>query len=327
MQNTESAVLQTNSLKNFGPGIDYLARGIARLQPRPHHTTLLTYLNTCWPEASFKHRLTRSGWFRTGGIRHQDGTLLSQDMQQWLERSLRQSGDFEQLLIDLESLQPLVTRYNGATHFFTASYGHAPEACWQLEVEELQEVMDRQLLNSTAEPPQDLADLTDPLHPAKLDGQPLGFPVYRLGCLINLHLALETAVNAPSLRRFFSEWNEGPGSGLTDFHRHWFFQRHQSRNRYGVDELRLQPHAIKANMLKTHPWNLHDDVTGIAAQLRSFDKAAGFFGAWYFGMVAGNLVPRELAERLQDDWLKDYRYISERQAEWIRNWLHKPYTL
>ncbi len=125
MQNTESAVLQTNSLKNSGPGIDYLARGIARLQPRPHHTTLLTYLNTCWPEASFKHRLTRSGWFRTGGIRHQDGTLLSQDMQQWLERSLRQSGDFEQLLIDLESLQPLVTRYMAPRTSLRPVTGHA----------------------------------------------------------------------------------------------------------------------------------------------------------------------------------------------------------
>ncbi|WP_417582276.1 hypothetical protein [Nitrincola sp.] len=327
MQNRVSAIVQPDSLQHSGPGVDYLAKGIARLQPRPHHTALLTYLNTCWPEASFKHRFSRSGWFRSGGIRHQDGTLLSQNIEEWLERSLQQSGDFEQLLIDIESLQPLVTRFNGVTHFFTASYGHAPEACWQLEVEELQEVMDRQLLNSTAAAPLDLADLTDPLHPARLDGQPLGFPVYRVSCLTNLHLALETAVNTPSLQRFFSEWKEGPGSGLTDFHRHWFFQRHQSQNPYGVQELRLQPQAIKASTLKTLPWELSANATDMAAQLRSFDKAAGFFGAWYFAMVAGNLVPKELAQRLQEDWINDYRYISERQALWIRNWLHKPYTL
>ena len=324
MHNRVLAVVPPYSDQHFGPSVDDLAEGIARLPPRPHHTPLLSYLNTCWPEVRFQHRFTRSGWFRTGGIRHQNGTLISQDMESWLETLLRQSGDFEQLLMDLESLQPLVTRFNVVTHFFTASYGHTPEACWQLEVDELQEVMDRQLLNSAATEPLDLSDLTDPLYPATLEGQPLGFPVYRLGGLINVHLALEIAVNGPSLERFFNEWTE---SGLTDFHRHWFFQRHQRQNRYGVQELHLQPYAIKASSLKGHPWDLNTNATDMADQLRSFDKVAGFFGAWYFCLVAGNLVPLALAERLQEDWVNDYRYISERQSLWIGKWLHKPYRL
>lgn len=324
MQNRVLAVVPSEGVRHFGPNVDELAEGIARLPPRPHHTTLLSYLSTYWPEAQFQHRFTRTGWFRSGGVRHQDGTLISQNIESWLETSLRQSGDFEQLLMDLEALQPLVTRFNGVTHFFTASYGNAPEACWQLEVEELQEVMDRHLLNPAATEPLDVSDLTDPLHPATLDGQPVGFPVYRLGSLINLHLALAVAVNAPSLQRFFNEWSE---SRLPDFHHHWFFQRQEVQNHYGVQALRLLPQAIKADALREHSWDLNANATEMADQLRSFDKTAGFFGAWYFCMVTGNLVPKALAERLQHDWINNYRYISERQSLWIHKWLHQPYSL
>lgn len=308
------------------PDIKQLAEQIAEVQPRPHHSRLLELLQQVWPEVEFKHRLTRSGWYRPGGVCTSQGMILGKDLETWLQNALHKMEDFEQLLADLEIMQPLVTRFNGSTHFFTASYGSAPEASWQLEVEELQEVMDRRMLNDQADLPEDLADLLEPLQPALLDGQPLGSPRYQLGQLVNLREVLSAAVNAPLLERFFIEWCEGPGK-TTDFHQHWFFQRHESLSRYGVSQLRMQPHAIKARHLKTMPWDLAEDAMGIASQLRSFDKAASYTGAWYFCMVAGNLVPRELASRLQDDWLADYRYISEAQQSWIRSWLHQPYTL
>ncbi|SFX61369.1 hypothetical protein [Marinospirillum alkaliphilum] len=308
------------------PDAELLTQALPGIQPRPHHSRLLEWLKATWPELTFHHRLTRSGWYRPGGVCTSQGQILATDLEAWLNQALGKVEDFEQLLADLEIMQPLVTRFNGSTHFFTASYGKAPEACWQLEVEELQEVMDRKLLNGDAELPEDLADLLEPMHPARLDGHPVGAPKYRLGCLTNLHLALEEAVNAPLLQRFFREWQEATGDAV-DFHQFWFFQRHESLTRYGVAQLRLQPHAIKARHLKTLPWDLTVEPMALATQLRSYDKAAGYNGAWYFGLVAGNLVPRELAARLQDDWLAEYRYIAERQAALIRDWLHQPYTL
>lgn len=308
------------------PDIQQLAVQIAEVQPRPHHSRLLELLQKVWPEMEFKHRLTRSGWYRPGGVCTSQGVMLGQDLESWLQTALGKVEDFEQLLVDLEIMQPLVTRFNGATHFFTASYGKAPEACWQLEVEELQEVMDRRLINDQADLPEDMADLLEPMQPALIDAQPLGSPRYQLGKLLNLRELLTSAINAPLLERFFAEWKDGSGQSV-DFHQHWFFQRHESLTRYGVSQLRLQPHAIKAKHLKTLPWDLTAEPMALAAQLRSYDKAAGYNGAWYFGLVAGNLVPRDLASRLQDDWLADYRYISETQQSWIRSWLHQPYTL
>ena len=144
--------------------------------------------------------------------------------------------------------------------------------------------------------------------------------------MITIREAVQEAANAPLIERFLNEWQEGPGRSEA-FHHHWFFQRHESLTRYGVTQLRMQPHSIQAKQLKTLPWNLTDDALELAAQLRAFDKAAGYNGAWYFGLVAGNLVPRDLASRLIEDWQEGFRYISDLQAALIRGWLHQPYTL
>lgn len=308
------------------PDAALLAEALPGIPPRPHHARLLAWLNETWPDLQFSYRLTRSGWHRPGGLCTGQGQVLARDLDGWLQRALEKAGDFEQLLLDLELMQPLVTRFNGATHFFTAAYGRAPEACWQLEIEELQEVLDRRLLNPVAPIPDDLADLLEPLQPALLEGHPVGAPVYRLGCLTNLHLALEEAVNAPLLQRFFQEWRLLNGEAV-DFHQHWFFQRHESMTRYAVAQQRLLPRAIRTRQLQTLPWNLAGDALALAAQLRAYDRVAGYTGAWYFGLVAGNLVPRELATRLQEDWQADYRYITETQQALVRGWLHQPYML
>ena len=311
-------------VKIASPEVDKLAEGIAQVKPRPHHAPLIEYLEKTWPEVTIKHQLTRSGWYRPGGVLSFSGQELSKDLEAWLNQSLEKVEDFAQLLVDLEIMQPRVTRYNGSTHFFTVRYGDHPLACWQLEIEELQEIMDRLLLNPDGPEPEDIADLLEPLQPATLDGQALGAPHYRLGRLLHLRESVQEAVNAPLIERFLQEWQEGPGRDqvLTNF---WFFQRHETLSRYAVPQLRMQPHAIKARHLKTLPWNLQADVLEMASQLRAFDKAAGYNGAWYFCMVAGNLVPRDLASRLIEDWQEGFRYISDLQAARIRGWLHQPY--
>ena len=303
-----------------------LASSIAASRPRPHHTHLLETLQNIWPEASFHYQLTRRGWHRTGGLCSAEGERITQDAETWLHESYEASGEpFHVWLLQLEHLQPLVTQFNGRTHFFTATYANKPECSWQLEVEELQEVQSRWLIHPDILA-DSIADLLEPLEIAPVDGQALDAPLYRLGHLMHVREAQADAVNAPLLTRFFQQWCEGPGR-QTAFHLYWFFQRHESRNRYGVVQQRLQPHAIKARQLKPFNWDLTQDVQGIAAQLRQFDRAAGFDSAWYFCLVAGNLVPKELVDRLLADWQEDYRYITELQVNWLRDWKHQPYTL
>lgn len=306
------------------PQQEQLAEAIAAIPPRPHHALLLAYLQEAWPELEFHHQISRSGWHRSGGVVSAAGDRLSAELEPWLQQRLGASDDFDQLLVELEQQQPRVTRYNGATHFFAARFGEQPEAVWQLEVEELQEVLDRCLLNG--ETPDDLAGLLEPLHPALLEAQALGPPAYRLGNVMNVHQVLAEATNQPMLQRFFREWLYGRPDG-PDFEQFWFFQRSESLTRYGVSELRLQPHAIRARELRSLSWDLQGDIGELARQLRTYDRIAGYTGAWYFGLVAGNLVPRELPARLQEDWQDGYRYIPDRQHDLIKGWLHQPYTL
>ncbi|MBB1486473.1 hypothetical protein [Oceanospirillum sediminis] len=307
-------------------------------QVKPDQAALLRYLKTCWPEVDFRYQLTRSGWHRPGGLMTADQQILTRDPELWLQQQLEQQGSFENLLCQLEQQPLLVFNLDGSTHFFVANYGDRPEQSWQLEVEELQEMMTRCLLSQHAglfsesdvssddTMPDDLQDLLEPVTPAILPARPLGDARYQPGHLMNISEAIEQSVNKDDLHRFCDEWRLSvtPESG---FYQYWFFQRHESRIGPGIQQLRLYPKAIQAISLKAFNWQLDTNAQDMARQLRQFDRIAGYSGAWYFCMVAGNLVPRELPTRLQDDWLDEYRYISERQARLVRNWLHKPYTL
>ena len=54
-------------------------------RPRPQHGDLLARLEVAAPGYTFRHRLTRNGWFRLGGLITPTGEPISDDIMGWAE--------------------------------------------------------------------------------------------------------------------------------------------------------------------------------------------------------------------------------------------------
>jgi hypothetical protein len=101
----------------------------------------------------------------------------------------------------------------------------------------------------------------------------------------------------------------------------------EHRDRYNNVLLSAAPASRHARPLKPFHWN--PGLTGLDAanQLQSFDRAAGYSGAWYFHLVAGGLVPRDLAYALQRDLEAGFGYLANAEAALLEGWLRAPYSV
>lgn len=305
------------------PTLQRFIAEIAVLLPRPHHSALLTRANELLPECEFRHVLSRGGWYRPGGVVAADGERLSDDIEAWAEA---QSDDPE-WLESLTDLKLMVTRHAGKTHYFVACYGAAPADFLQLEVEELQEVIDRLLINPES-PPADLAELLEPLQAAALDAQAVAAPYYRFRRLTDMRQVMlrQPLVNgeASPLTRFMEEWQR---RAAPRFSAHWIVGLREHQDRYRNKVVSASPVSLAARKLKSFHWVADVQGLALADQIHAFDRAAGYVGAWYFHMVAGGLVPRDVAYAAARDLEAGFDYLAEADEKLLAGWLDKPYAV
>ena len=64
-----------------------------------------------------------------------------------------------------------------------------------------------------------------------------------------------------------------------------------------------------------------------AAQLKAFDRAAGYTDAWYFHLVAGGLTPRDMAAAVMQDIDFGFCYLGDAETALITGWLREPYSV
>lgn len=311
------------------PTLDRFIEEIASLPPRPHHSSLLERATELMPGCAFRFALSRGGWYRTGGLLDAGGTRIADDLDTWLAEALSVCADDLDAFLDEYGAAGLqVTRHEGRTHYFVAAYGAEPADFLQLEVEELQEVLDRQLVDPDA-PPGDSAELSDPIEPARLAAQPVGLPVYRYRRLVDMRRVAARAGSpreeAPGIARFLAEWRLREGA--EHFSDHWIVGLRETPDRYGNVQTSATPISLHARKLKHFPWQADTRGIELGNRLHAFDRAAGYSSAWYFHMVAGAIVPRELAYVLMDDRLEGFRYLSERDAALLKGWVEKPYSV
>ena len=308
-----------------------LGAEIAALPPRPHHAGLLAVVQKYLPASSFRHALSRGGWYRPGGVIRADGTRLADDLEAWAEAELRARGDDMAAFLERhEDAGLLATRLSGRAHYFVAAYGPAPEQFYQLEVEEVQEVLDR-LLIDPARPPTDLAELVDPVAPATVAAQPVGGPAYRLRRLTDMRQAVDRLPTAlpgqASPRRFLRDWAAGGAAARGHFCDHWIVVLREHQDRYRNAVLTAAPLSRHARELKTFPWD--DTLRGVplAEQIHAFDRAAAYPGAWYSHLVAGALTPRSIAFALGKDLDAGFSYLPDAEAGLLKAWLASPYAV
>lgn len=287
------------------------------------------------PACRFRYAYSRGGWHRMGGVIGTDGQRVAPELESWLDTEWAAGQeDMEAFLLRHGEDALQVTRHAGQTHFFVAPYGPGPAEFLQLEVEELQEVLDRLLINPESLPA-DREELSEPLAPAILPHQPVGPPRYRYRRLVDMgRIAARGAGNAPTgpvqawpLNRFMAEWQRGGGADAGHFCDRWIITLREHADPYGNLETSAKPVSLLGRKLRHFHWQ--PDLRGVPLGdlVHAFDRAAGHGSAWYFHMVAGALVPRELAYGLMDDWQAGFRYLSERDARLLAGWVDNPYAV
>ncbi len=299
--------------------------------PRPHHASLLAVAARLIPDCPCRFALTRGGWYRSGGILRADGARVSDSLEDWVIRELAECDDDLAEFMDRHAESELIaTRHTGRTHYFVASYGSEPAAFLQMEVEELQEVLDRRLWDA-ASPPADAQELIDPIKPAGVPAQPVGAPRYRFRRLTdmrNVVARLQSPVGSlPALTRFMREWANSRGGTAAHFSEHWIVALREHHDRYNNVVLTAVPVSRHARELKPFHWDSGAHGLDVAAQLRAFDRAAGYPGAWYFHLVAGSLTPREMASIISQDLDSGFGYLSDAETALLRGWLRDPYSV
>lgn len=313
-------------------------------RPRPHHPDLLARLVQAAPGWTFVHRLSRGGWFRPGGVVTAQGELISPELTTWAEAAWETADEDgarlraaclgrpeeADLRFDIglppEGGAPVATRQAGITHYFTAQYGKAPEAFVQLEIEELRETASHRL--GEGDPPDSVEDLISPRH-HDADGRPLKPPVYRLRRINDIarvlaRLTLQQVGSTPAAVRFLADWSmaQGGGAALAD---HWLMQISNWNDRFGVERIGLKPLPLKEHLRPPAPEG--QDGVVLARALLEYDRRAGYGLAWFFDMVAGRGVPVSLAELVSDHWEAGFRYLPERHAKCVMDFVRAPYRL
>ncbi|BBI99390.1 hypothetical protein FGKAn22_10830 [Ferrigenium kumadai] len=311
--------------------LNNLAAAIGDIPPRPHHAALLEVANRIRPGITFHYALNRGGWYRPGGVMAADGRRVADSLEQWAQSELDDcGGDMHELVERQADKGLLVTRHTGRTHYFVAAYGPAPADFLQLEIEELQEVLDRNLLDA-GNPPDDLQGLIEPIAPDVLEAQPVGAPRYQFRRLIDVRQAVARASfgdgRKSELPRMLSEWSHSSAAARGHFSDHWIvaLREHQDRYRNPVTSVSLV--SRHARELKPFQWNIELSGVELSAQFQAFDRAAGYPSAWYFHLVAGTFTPPKIAYAAARDLDAGFSYLPETEAVLVKSWVAAPYSV
>jgi hypothetical protein len=309
-----------------------LAGQIEAIPPRPHHSALLEIANRIRPGCTFRYALNRGGWYRPGGVIAADGKRIAESLDAWAREELKDNdGDVGELVERYAGSGLLVTRHTGRTHYFVAAYGPAPADFLQLEVEELQEVLDRPLINAD-KLPEDLQELVEPIIPGELEAQPVGAPRYRFRRLIDMRQTVARVssagnTNSAGLPRLLSDWTHSSASARGHFSDHWIAGLREHLDRYRNPVVSASLISRHARELKPFHWNIELAGVEMSTQLQAFDRAAGYPSAWYFHLVAGTITPPKVAYAVARDMDAGFSYLPDTEVALLRAWVAAPYAV
>ena len=311
--------------------LQHLIDIIETTPPRPHHGALLAAMGQVLPSVAFRHVHSLGGWHRVGGVLGADGNSLGRDLEAWVDAELARCGDdFAQFVDRYADAGLLVTRHTGRTHYFTAPYGPAAEDFWQLEVEELQEVLDRKLIDPE-QPADDRQELVEPIHRAKVDAHPVGSPRYHFVRLVDIRQVLArqgAPVDGVSpLARFMSEWSESRAADRGHFCEHWLITGLDHYDPSATKPFTAIPMSVHSHALKPFQWDLNKTGVDLGNQVRDFDRAASYPCAWYFHCVASDLVPATLTVAIKNDMDSGFDYLAEKDICLLKTLMANPYRI
>lgn len=274
------------------------------------------------PELSLHHAMTRSGWHRLGGVVDLDGRRIARHITEWAEAE--SGGDIDELLFKLSKVQYFATRLNGQTHYLVARTGPLARDSIQIEIEQLQEVLDRCITDPDWFP-DSIADFVDPLDFPRLEPEPVGSPRLLLRRLVRIDDLIASLDAGSRLRRFLDDWDRSSAAESEGFCHHWVLAIREHEGREG--RLAAKPVPVLANQIPALPDAEVARGAGLANQIHGFDRQVGYHFAWYFHMLTSRQVSHKLAEAVHADLMGAYDYLPARDLRVLRDWYQDPYGI
>ena len=286
--------------------------------------TLVAAIASELPGLSLHHVMTRAGWHRLGGVVDLEGNRVAHNITEWAEAE--SGGDIDELMFKLADARYFATRLDGQTHYLVAQTGPRARDFIQIEIEQLQEVLDRTI----SDPdwfPDSIADFVDPLDYPRLAPEPIGPPRWLFRRLTRVADLVASRDASPRLVRFLDDWDRSSAAESEGFCRHWVLAIRTYQDRDGEGHLTAKPVHVLANPIPTLPDAEVARGARLANQIHGFDRLLGYPFAWYFHMLTNPRVSHKLAEAVHADLVGAYDYLPARDLKVLRDWYRDPYGI
>jgi hypothetical protein len=294
--------------------------------PESGHVSLLQELQERVPDFAFEPVLTRSGWYRVGGIVAADGSRITDNLAAWVEAE--SGGDVSALYNKYEHESLFATRLAGKTHYLVAQTGRRAQDFIQLEIEELQEVMNRPLFEADMLP--DLIDeIIDPVEYTRLDAKSVSAPRYLFRRVIPIADYLDEMIARADSKlpvvRFMTDWERSSAGESAVFCKHWVLNFHEYTDGYGEPKFTAKPITTYSGEIPAIADSNVPRGAELANLIHGFDRKIGYPMAWYFFMLTHKQVSHQIAEAIHSDLMGAYAYLPARDMKILQDWYDHGY--
>ncbi len=303
-----------------------LASICSNVKPTDDHAVLLESIAKLIPHLAFKWVLTRGGWYRQGGVVDRQGQRICHNLSAWI--SSLKNDDVNILVSLFAKRDPIVTRLRGKTHYMVARTGERPEEYVQLEIEEIEEVVERPLFDQL-ELPETVDELADPLEYSVLEPQRITAPRYVFRRIIPIENYLTRAIEEMDtgipILRFMSDWQDS-SAGEHPFSDHWVLGFREYTDGYGQMRFQAKPISTYTGGIA----KIQNEVprgSELAKLIHDFDRRVGYPMAWYFYMLSHREVAHQVAESIHRDLMGAYDYLPPRDVKLLQKWYDKSYAV
>jgi hypothetical protein len=283
---------------------------------------LIGAIQVVLPGVEVRHVLTRGGWHRLGGVVDLEGRRIARHIAEWAETEAE--GDIENLLFKLSKRRYFATRLNGQAHYLVAQTGQAAADFIQIEVEELQEVLDRCITDPDWFP-DSIDEFVDPLDFPRLEPEPVGPPRLLFRRLVRIGDLVRSPDAAARVRRFLEDWDRSSAGESACFSDHWVLSLREYQDRDGEGRLTAKPVTTFAGQFQPVPEDLAARGAALANIIHGLDRQIGYPFAWYFHMLTDKRISHRMAEAVHADLLGAYAYLPARDLKVLQDWYDRPY--
>jgi hypothetical protein len=299
-----------------------VATACATLPEGAGPTALIESIQPIFPGQEVRLAMTRGGWHRLGGVVDLQGGRIAHQLAEWAQ--VESGGDLDALLLKVRDLRYFATRLNGQTHYLVVQTGPAARDFIQIEVEQVQEVLDRCLTDPDWFP-DSVEEFVDPLDFPRLEPEPVGPSRLAFRRLVRIADLMGSEDAGPRLRRFLDDWDRS-SAGESAFCEHWVLSIREYRDRDGDDRLSAKPVPLPVAAIPALPDGEVARGAKLANQIHGFDRTLGYPFAWYFHMLTNPKVSHRLAEAVHGDLMGAYDYLPAKDIKVLSDWYDSPYA-